>query len=176
MTESSDTPMTDVPAEPAPSPWRIVLLAEEALSEHDAVRVSQLHEDRDVRIHLLVPVDTEHNVVEALDEVAMGRVAEAVRHARDVPREQAEAAARESLDRSLHLLREALGEADGALAPDDPVDLTVETAERLGADEVIVVTRPHPIEDAVRRDWASRVRKATHRPVLHFIAGTDWVS
>ncbi len=162
------------PTEPATR--TIVVLTEEPLGEHDVLRISQLHEGERLLIHLLVPVDTEHTVVEAIDEATMGRVVEAVKHPRDVAPEQAEITARAALDQSLTALRARGLDADGSLTPDDPVDVTVATVGRLDADEVIVLTRPHPVEDLFRRDWASRVRKAAQRPVLHVIAGTDWVS
>ncbi len=159
-----------------PGTRTVVLLTEETLGEHDVMRIAQLHEGELLLVHVLVPVDTQHSLVEALDEASMGRVVEAVKHPRDVAPEQAEVIARAALDQSVSALRNAGLEAEGDLTPDDPVDVTSETVERVDADEIIVVTRPHPFEEAFRRDWASRVRNATRRPVLHFIAGTDWVS
>lgn len=127
-------------------------------------------------MHLLVPVDTAHNrLVEALDEAAMLRLRDAMHDSGDRSPEQAEVIARGALEMSLSALRAAGLEADGELAPDDPVRATVEAAARLDADEIIVLTRPHPVEDALRRDWASKLRDRSPKPVLHAIAGTDWV-
>jgi hypothetical protein len=38
-----------------------------------------------------------------------------------------------------------------------------------------VVTPPHPVEDGLHRDWASRLRDELELPVLHIVSGTDRV-
>ena len=48
-------------------------------------------------------------------------------------------------------------------------------ARRVGADEVIVVTEPHLLETAFRRDWAARIEASLDLPLLHVVAGTDRV-
>jgi hypothetical protein len=157
--------------------YTIVLLTEETLTDHDAVRVAQLHDPEPVRVHVLVPVDTEHSrLLEALDEVLLGRLREAARDSGDENPEDARLAAQHALDTS----RETLGLAgvdtrNGALVPDDPVEATVDAARELGADEIIVVTPPHLVEETLRRDWASRLRDKVELPVLHTTAGTDRV-
>ena len=42
--------------------------------------------------------------------------------------------------------------------------------ERHGADEVIVLTAPHLIEEFFHRDWASRARHKVGVPVLKLFA------
>jgi hypothetical protein len=49
----------------------------------------------------------------------------------------------------------------------------LEEVGRLGAQEVVVVTEPHAVEDTFHTDWASRAREALGVPVLHMYAG-DW--
>ena len=88
---------------------------------------------------------------------------------------RAQATARAALEASLSALRAEGLEAEGELAPDDPVDAVVAVARRLAADEVLVVTEPHLLEESLRRDWASRLRGAVKLPVLHTVAGTDRV-
>jgi hypothetical protein len=44
-----------------------------------------------------------------------------------------------------------------------------------GAGEVVVVTRPHAVEDTFHTDWASRARERLGVPVLHVYAGSNWV-
>ena len=41
------------------------------------------------------------------------------------------------------------------------------------ADEVVVVTTPHALEDTFHTDWASRARDELHVPVMHLYAGTS---
>lgn len=86
-----------------------------------------------------------------------------------------EGKARDALDASLEALVAEGVQATGDLTPDDPLEAVVALAKQIGADEVLVVTEPHLFEEAVHRDWASRVRAALDRPVLHIVAGTDRV-
>ncbi|NHC13907.1 phosphoenolpyruvate carboxylase [Motilibacter deserti] len=156
--------------------YTILVLTEDALTPHDVERVAHLHDPEPVRAHVLVPVDTRRNrLVEALDDVALGRLAEAVREPGAPAPDEARATAQQALEASVAALQAAGVEAAGALTGDDPVDEAAVAASDLGADEVIVVTEPHYVEEAVRRDWASRLREASGRPVLHVIAGTDRV-
>jgi hypothetical protein len=157
--------------------YTIVLLTEETLTDHDAVRVGQLHEPEPVRVHVLVPVDTRHSrLLEALDEALLGRLREAARDSGDEDVADARLAAQHALESSLESLRLAGAETtEGALTPDNPLDATVEAARELNADEIIVVTPPHLVEEALHRDWASRLRDRVKLPVLHTTAGTDRV-
>ena len=149
--------------------YTILVLTEDALTPHDVARIAALHGDEPVQAHLLVPVETHPpTLVDTLDEVALGRFVPRTQHRSDPV-----AHAQTALDTSLASLTEAGVGADGALAGDDPVGDAVTAATH--ADEVIVVTQPHLLEEALRRDWASRVREATGKPVLHVVAGTDRV-
>lgn len=155
--------------------FTIVTLTENALTAHDVDRIAHLHDPEAVRVHLVVPVNPQHNrLVEALDDVALGRLGRAVR-GDDTPPEQAELAAREALEVSVAALHEAGVEADGELLQGEPAAAVVAVVHRLGADEVIVVTEPHLVEESLRRDWASRLRDDLDKPVLHVVAGTDRV-
>jgi hypothetical protein len=40
---------------------------------------------------------------------------------------------------------------------------------------VVVVTRPHAVEDTFHRDWASRARERLGVPVLHVYGGTTFL-
>lgn len=156
--------------------YAIVLLVEEALAPDDLTRIRRLHEGEDLRVRLLVPVDTHHSkVVEVLDDLALGRLRDATHDTGDLPVDQAGAAAQQVLDSSLRVLEAAGVQADGALIGDDPVAATGDEALRTDADEVVVVTAPHLVETTFRRDWGSRLKASIERPVLHFVAGTDRV-
>lgn len=147
--------------------YTILVLTEVALVEHDAARIAQLH-DQPIRATVLVARDGHGNrLVETLDDVALGRLG-----GHDEPADP-DGAARAALEHSLEVLRAAGVECEGSVVDGDPVGPTVTAAG--DADEVIVLTEPHLVEEALRRDWASRVREATRKPVLHAVAGTDRV-
>ncbi len=155
--------------------YTILLLSEDTLTDHDVARITTLHGDEDLAIHLLVPADAGHNrLIEALDEVALGRLRDALDDDEPTP-EQAEQDAMHSVNASLEKL-EALGvAARGSVTGSDPVPAAVEAVRLDSSDEVIVVTPPHPVEDGLHRDWASRLRDELDLPVLHVVAGTDRV-
>lgn len=153
--------------------YTIVLLTEDVLTPHDVDRVVHLHDPEPVRVHVVVPIETEqHRFLQALDEVALGRLRGA-----DSPRGpvEAKALADASMAASVAAINDAGAEATGAVVAADPVDATVAAAEIVGADEIFVLTEPHLVEESLRRDWASRIRSAVSLPVLHVVAGTDRV-
>jgi hypothetical protein len=155
--------------------YTILLLSESALTEHDARRVAELHGTDDVAVHLLVPADAEHNrLIEALDEIALGRLRDALDDDDPTP-QQAEQDAMHDVNASLDLLTGLGLEAHGSVTGSDPVPAAIEAATADGSDEVIVVTPPHLVESGLHRDWASRLRDALRLPVLHVVAGTDRV-
>ena len=104
--------------------YTILLLTEDTLVEHDVTRIAQLHGTDDVRVELLVPADAEHNrLIEALDDVALGRLREAVEDDDQSP-EEAERTAMHDVNASLALLRAAGLEAEGLVTGSDPVPAT----------------------------------------------------
>ena len=80
-----------------------------------------------------------------------------------------------AVNASIEALRTVGIEATGSVSGDDPVHAAVQAAEKYDANEVIVVTPPHLVEEALRRDWASKLRDKLELPLLHFVAGTDRV-
>jgi hypothetical protein len=156
--------------------YTILMLTEEALGGHDVTRVAQLHGDEPVSVHLLVPADTKHNaLIEALDEVALGRLRDALDDSDDATPQQAEQDAMHAVNASIDALRAAGIEARGSVTGDNPVPAAIEAVNTFDVDEVIVVTPPHLVEEALHRDWASRLRDKVDVPLLHFVAGTDRV-
>jgi hypothetical protein len=155
--------------------YTILLLAEDALHEHDVTRVATLHGDDEVEVHVLVPADAEHNrLIEALDEVALGNLRDALDDDDPSP-EQAERDAMHAVNASVDLFTAAGVTAKGSITGSDPLPAAIEAAGQYGADEIIVVTPPHPVEDGLHRDWASRLRDKQKLPVLHVVSGTDRV-
>ena len=156
--------------------FSILLLSETTLAERDAARIVDLHGTEDVSVHLLVPADAAHNrLIEALDEVALGHLRDALDDDNPTP-EQAEQDAMHAVNASLDMLRtRGLTDTRGSVTGSDPVPAAVEAVRLHEADEVIVVTPPHPVESGLHRDWASRLRDELDLPVLHMISGTDRV-
>jgi len=156
--------------------YTIVLLTEDAVLEHDAVRLAQLHEGEDVVVHVVVPVERDHSrVLEALDDALLGRLRDAAKDSGDPDPKDARLAALHALAESKVRLQAAgLGTAEGELAT-DPVAATAAAVRRFHGDEVVVITPPHLVEEALHRDWASKLRARLDLPVLHTTAGTDRV-
>jgi hypothetical protein len=155
--------------------YTILLLAEATLRDHDVTRIAALHEDDDVQVHVLVPADAQHSrLIEALDEVALGYLPDGPDDHSQNP-EVAEQAAMQTVNASVALFTAAGVDAKGSITGSDPVPAAIQAAAQYGADEIIVVTPPHPVEDGLHRDWASRLRDELELPVLHVISGTDRV-
>lgn len=54
----------------------------------------------------------------------------------------------------------------GRLIEDHPLDALKALVDEVKADEVIVLTDPHYVEEFFHRDWASRARHQVGVPVL----------
>ncbi len=67
---------------------------------------------------------------------------------------------------SLKALRTTGDTAEGRLVEDHPLDALRKLVEEVNADEVIVLTDPHYVEEFFHRDWASRARHKVGVPVL----------
>ena len=156
--------------------YRILLLSEETLADHDAARIAELHGDEEVEVHLLVPADAEHNrLIEALDEVALGRLGDALEDDDPTP-QQAEMDAMHAVNESLAKLATVGITAHGSVTGSNPLPAALEAVKQDNADEVIVVTPPHLVAEALHRDWASKLRDKLPLPVLHVVSGTDRIS
>jgi hypothetical protein len=156
----------------------IVILTEQALEPGDAARIIALHQGDDLRYHVLVPADTERNllvdVVDHLSMLELRRALDAVL-GRERDDEQARVSASQALAASLEALRGNGVDADGVVTQDDPLPAVAAVVREQQAREVVVVTRPHAVEDTFHRDWASRARDELGVPVLHVYAGTTFL-
>lgn len=157
----------------------ILVLTEVALSDEDAVRLTSVHAgDPDDRpgYHLMVPADVERNLLaDVLDHLSLFQLREALEAVRgDDEPSRTEAA--DDLALSLAAFTRAGFTATGEVVEGDPVDVL---QKKVGSDastrEVIVVTRPHAVEDTFHTDWASRAREALGVPVLHVYAGSSFL-
>jgi hypothetical protein len=172
------TAPTSGPAAPEPTtdPLRTVLvLTEDTLTSADVQHITALHAGEDVAYRVLVPADTERNLlVSVVDHLGLGELREALDEVlgREPRPAEARAEAADQLDGSIAAFRAAGAEADGTVVEDDPIPALTAQVTAGGVREVVVVTYPHAVEDTFHRDWASRARDRLQVPVLHLYAGT----
>ncbi|MFE2942168.1 indole-3-glycerol phosphate synthase [Streptomyces sp. NPDC059255] len=152
-----------------------VLMIEKPLTPEDVEFVTTLHGDEGVSFVLLMQPrgDQADVLLRAIDDVAIGELRDATREG-DLPegtaaRQPAELA----LEHSLRALRGAGSEAVGQVVEDHPLDLLKSVVEDSAADEVIVLTEPHYVEEFFHRDWASRARHKVGVPVLKLFAHSE---
>lgn len=157
--------------------YTILLLIEQRLNHADVAQVTGLHEGGEPeRFVVLVPSPVEqHRLMAALDELVLGRIRDAADEIGEPEPagQEADRQARSILDASVNALRAGGVEAIGEVVPGDPVRSLRAVADRENADEVIVLTRPHLLEQTLGRDWAARARHALGLPVLRLFAHAE---
>jgi hypothetical protein len=148
-----------------------VLMIEKPLAPADVELVTTLHGDEPVSfVVLMQPRGDQDRLLRAVDDVALGYLDDAA-HENEVPEgQEALPPAERALAYSLEALRLAGAEAVGELVERHPLDLLKTVVERTGADEVIVLTAPHFVEEFFHRDWTSRARHKVGVPVLKLFA------
>lgn len=156
----------------------IVVLTEDTLTEADVAQIDGLYrgQERDVVYHVLVPADTEQNVLVSLvDHLSLGELKEALEAVlrREPAPDRARLEASEGLEVSISRFAAAGARADGAVVADDPLPALRAVVADKDVSEIVVVTEPHALEDTFRRDWASRAREELQVPVLHLYSGTS---
>ncbi|QJW36906.1 hypothetical protein [Cellulosimicrobium protaetiae] len=154
----------------------ILVLTEDTLNPADVQHILSLHEGEELTYRVLVPADTERNVISGIiDHLSVGELKEAWDEVlgREPSPVQATATAGEQLKASVAELRAAGREADGAVIDDDPLPALHKAVAADGVREIVVVTYPHAVEDTFHTDWASRAREELHVPVLHLYSGTS---
>lgn len=153
----------------------LIVLTENALTEHDVTRIIEWHEG-DLQVHVLVPETSDQSRFDqVVDDVARVDLDELRSDLSGADEGDESAAAMRALRESLELLQTHGVAAVGALTPKDPVPATAATVSTEDADELWVLTEPHLVSDLLRRDWASKLRQLLSVPVLHAIGGTDEV-
>ncbi|MDI3402302.1 indole-3-glycerol phosphate synthase [Streptomyces cavernicola] len=149
-------------------------MIEKPLSPVDVEFVTTLHGDEKVSfVVLMQPRGDQDRLLRALDDVALGELEEAVHEGDEPEGGEATEPARLALEHSLKSLRDAGGEAIGQLVEDHPMDVLKSVAAETRADEVIVLTAPHYVEEFFHRDWASRARHKVGVPVLKLYAHSE---
>ncbi|MET8827988.1 indole-3-glycerol phosphate synthase [Streptomyces sp. NPDC004610] len=145
-----------------------VLMIEKALTSADVEFVTTLHGDESVAFHVLLQPrgDQADRLLRAIDDLALGELDEAARERETPEGAQARGEGQQALDVSLQALRTSGSAAEGRLIENHPLDELKRLVEEIGADEVIVLTDPHYVEEFFHRDWASRARHKVGVPVL----------
>ena len=169
--------MTEPAPEPSPTsdvPGPTIVLTEVPLKDLDVTRITALHEGDEPAYRVLVPADTQRNVlVSVLNHLSLFEMREALESLRPVDRTEAHTDAEATLAESLRVLTEAGVEATGAITEDDPLPTLEAEVARIHAGEVVIVTEPHAVQDTFHTDWASEARERLGVPVLHVYTG-DW--
>lgn len=148
-----------------------VLMIEKPLVPTDVELVTTLHGDEGQSfVVLMQPRGDQDQLLRALDDVALGEFGDAAREPDEPEGEAAVPPAARGLDQSLHALRAAGADAIGQLVADHPLAVLASVVEETGADEVVVLTAPHYVEELFHRDWASRARHRVGVPVLRLFA------
>ncbi|MCG7529389.1 indole-3-glycerol phosphate synthase [Streptomyces sp. OfavH-34-F] len=150
-------------------------MIEKALTSGDVEFVTTLHgEERTSFVVLMQPRGDQADVLlRAIDDLAMGELKEAARESEEPEGKSARDSAALALDVSLEALRQAGSEAVGQVIENHPLDKLTTVVEESGADEVIVLTAPHYVEEFFHRDWASRARHKVGVPVLKLFAHSE---
>ncbi|WP_405675408.1 indole-3-glycerol phosphate synthase [Streptomyces sp. NBC_01511] len=149
-----------------------VLMIEKPLSSEDVDFVTTLHGDEDVTFVVLMQPrgDQADALLRAIDDLAYGELREAGREGDVLEGAEARGPAELALAASTAALRAAGREATGLVVEKHPLDHLKSVVEQSAADEVIVLTEPHYVEEFFHRDWASRARHKVGVPVLKLFA------
>ncbi|MFF0063273.1 indole-3-glycerol phosphate synthase [Streptomyces sp. NPDC005279] len=152
-----------------------VLMIEKPLTPEDVEFVTTLHGEEDISFIVLMQPrgDQADLLLRAIDDVALGELKEAVREGDEPEGQDAKGPAALALEHSLGALRAAGCEAVGQVVEDHPLDKLKSVVDESGADEVIVLTAPHYVEEFFHRDWASRARHKVGVPVLKLFAHSE---
>jgi hypothetical protein len=157
--------------------YDVVLLVEQALSGADARQVRTLHEslEQPVTYHVLIPLeDAAARVESAMGTLGAGDLV--VSPALAMEEGDLEGIRRDCADRSqkdlastLAALAAAGAHAVGTVISDPPVDALAAAVLETGAQEAIILTRPHVVAEFFHVDWTSRARRKLGVPVLHLL-------
>ncbi len=156
------------------SVFTTVLMIEKPLAPADVELVTTLHGEEQVSfVVLMQPRGDQDRLLRAVDDVALGHLENAARE-NEVPEgSDAFKPAELALAHSVESLHRAGAEAVGEIVQRHPLDALRTVVERAGADEVIVLTAPHFVEEFFHRDWTSRARHKVGVPVLKLFAQQD---
>ena len=148
-----------------------VLMIEQPLVPADVELVTTLHGDEPVSfVVLMQPRGDQDRLLRAIDDVALGELDRAVHEHDRLEGDNALLPAERALSHSLKALRDTGSEAVGEVVESHPIELLKSVVAQTHADEVIVLTAPHYVEEFFHRDWTSRARHKVGVPVLKLFA------
>jgi hypothetical protein len=152
-----------------------VLMIEKALTSADVEFVTTLHGEERISFHVLLQPRGEQadRLLRAIDDVALGELDDAAREAVAPEGRDARDEGQKALEVSLVALRASGSKADGRLVEEHPLEALKSVVADTGADEVIVLTDPHYVEEFFHRDWASRARHKVGVPVLKLFSRSE---
>lgn len=152
-----------------------VLMIEKPLTSEDVEFVTTLHGEEEISFVVLMQPrgDQADVLLRAIDDLAMGEIKEAARELVGPEGKDAAQPAELALEVSVTALRQAGAEAVGQVVEEHPLDKLKAVVEEARADEVIVLTAPHYVEEFFHRDWASRARHKVGVPVLRLFAHSE---
>jgi hypothetical protein len=134
---------------------RILVVANETVAGKPLIDAVKRHADGDgVQVHVISPQNQPKHGYVVYDE-----------HVRD--------AAKNRLDITLALLREAGVEADGEVMDPDPYSAVMDALGEQDYDEIIVSTHPETRSGWLRQGLVDRVQRAARRPVEHVVVDLD---
>jgi len=153
-----------------------IVLTEQALGAADAAHLAHLHEASDQAWVVLVPGDAHRSlladVLDHLSLLELREALEAVRGHEETTPHDAEVA----VEASVAELATVGASAQGRVLPrGDLIKALADAVETHQADDVVIVTKPHAVEDTFHTDWASKARERLGVPVLHVYAGSTWL-
>ncbi|KIF04960.1 indole-3-glycerol phosphate synthase [Streptomyces sp. RSD-27] len=149
-------------------------MIEQPLTTVDVDFVTPLHGDEPVSfVVLMQPRGDRDRLLRAIDDVALGELPEALHEADEPEGEAARGPAALALAHSLASLRKHGAQAVGQIVEEHPLDKLKSVVDEVNADEVIVLTAPHYVEEFFHRDWASRARHKVGVPVLKLFAHNE---
>jgi nucleotide-binding universal stress UspA family protein len=154
-----------------------VVLAEHGLTQEEAQRLANLHDDVAPSFWVLIPAEQDRSgFLAAIDDFLLADFRESWEDLREESADEQAAErerASEALSTSVAFLEAAGVQVGGEVVVGDPIPALRAAVARNDADEVIVLSRPHLVEEATRRDWASRARHELKLPVLRLLAHAE---
>lgn len=151
----------------------IVVLSEQALTSGDVQTITGLHSGEPVQYVIVVPEDSRTNLLTAiLDDLSLFDLRKLISDLRPDDGADRQRDAADKVSRSLAALHAAGAQAEGGVTAKQPLAALGEAVERYRPREIVVVTRPHAVEDTLHTDWASIARETLGLPVLHLYGGT----
>jgi hypothetical protein len=161
--------------------YNVIVLAEQVMTPGDAAEVVSLHSgiEDEKHYHVLIPSDNAQLRVETAlgslgaSDTWVSPVVDPDGIDTDEVQAQLDSDAQTAVAASVAALQGLGYQASGQFSSDDPLDSLDSVVAEHKADEVIVMTRPHVVQEFFHLDWTSRARRRLGVPVLHLVEHED---